>query len=101
MVESGIPVDIVNDYRNTALVEAAKNNRTAVVHYLLMKGANVDKQVRDGWTALHHASVINSTAIIKILLQQGATTNIKNDEGSLPIDLARRRNHEEVVQLLQ
>ena len=46
MVEAEMPVDILDEGGNTALMNAAYNNRTDVVRYLLANGANVDKQNR-------------------------------------------------------
>ena len=56
-----MPVDIDDGDGWTALIRAAFNNRTYVVRYLLNNGANVNKQDRLGWTALHEASIRNST----------------------------------------
>ena len=89
MVESGMPVDIVDEYGYTALMRAAMFNRTDVVCCLLEKGANVDKPLRDGWTALYWASIYNYTDVIKILLQHGARTDNKSNDGITPIDVAR------------
>ena len=104
MVEAGMPVDIVDEYDWTALMNAATttlNNHTDVVHYLLEEGANVDKQHRSGWTALHYASRNNNTNVIRILLQHGARKDIKSNAGNTPIDVARGLNHKEAVGLLE
>ena len=96
-----MPIDIINEFGRTALMLAASYNRTDVVRCLLEKGANVNKQDRDGLTALHEASFQNHTDVIKILVQHGARTDIKNISGSTPIDLARRWDYKEEVDLLQ
>ena len=102
MVESGMPVDIVDEDGSTALMRAAWHNQTDVVRYLLNNGANVNKQNRNGWTALHEASLVyNSTNVIKILLQHGARTDIKDVSYDTPIHVARSRNYKEAVDLLQ
>ena len=103
MVEAGMPVDILDEYGCTALITAALTNRTDVVSYLLANGANVNKQSRDGSTALHYASfnVFNRTDIISVLLQHGASRDIKNKRGSTPIDWARRKKYKEAVDLLE
>ena len=102
MLESGMPIDIADEYGSTALMGAAYNNRTDVVRCLIEKGANVKKQNRyNGSTALHLASSYNHTDVIKILVQHGARTDIKDNDGNTPIDDARIRNHEEAVDLLQ
>ena len=103
MVEAGMPVDITDGYGWTALITAAAaiNNRTDVVRCLLDKGADVNKQNRRGWTALHWASLNNHTDVMRMLLQHGARKDIKNESGRTPIDSARRRNRKEAFDLLE
>ena len=102
MMESGMPVDILDEYGNTALMKAARNNRTDVVRYLLANGANVDKQGRL-WRQQHYTMLLssNKTDVISVLLQHGASRDIKNKFGSTPIDIPRRWNRKEVVDLLE
>ena len=102
MVEAGMPVDIVDKDDKTALMSAARYNKTDVVRFLLEKGANVDKQDHRGWTALHNASSSNNcTDVIRMLLQHGATRDIKSKYGSTPIDRARYWHQEEADGLLE
>ena len=101
MVEAGMPVDIVDKDDKTALMSAARYNKTDVVRFLLEKGANVDKQDHRGWTALHNASSNNCTDVIRMLLQHGATRDIKSKYGSTPIDPARYWHQEEADGLLE
>ena len=102
MLESGMPIDIVDENDYTAHMLAAFYNRTDVVRCLIEKGANVNQQGRDdGYRALHLASLKNHTDVIKILVQHGARTDIKNINGRTPIHLARRWNYKEAVDLLQ
>ena len=103
MVEAGMPVDITDGYGWTALITAAAaiNNRTDVVRCLLDKGADVNKQNREGWTALRVASINNQTDVMWMLLQHGARKDIKDEDGRTPIDHARFWNHKEAVDLLK
>ena len=96
-----MPVDIHDAHGYTALMKAARYNRTDVVHYLLANGANVNKEDHSGETALHIASLYNKTDVISVLLQHGASRDIKNAYGRTPIDCARERKHEKVVYLLE
>ena len=100
MVVAGMPVDIDDGNDSTALTHAVINNRTDVVRYLLNNGADVNKQNRLGWTALHWASLMNYTDVM-ILLQHGARKDIKDKYGNTPIDLARPCNHKEAIDLLE
>lgn len=102
MVDEGMPVDIVNNYGNTALMRAAYRNRTDVVQVLLQNGAAVDKQSNsDGFTALHFASFTSNTDVIRMLLRHGASRDIKSKNGKTPIECTRGMNKEEAVRLLQ
>ena len=78
MVNEGMPVDIVNNYGNTALMRAA-----------------------DGFTALHFASFTSNTDVIRMLLRHGASRDIKSKNGKTPIECTRGMNKEEAVRLLQ
>ena len=102
MVEAGMPIDITDgEYGLTALITAATYNRTDVVRCLLDKGADVNKQDREGMAALHFASGYKYTDVMRMLLQHGARKDIKDIGGITPIDSARWRNHKEAVDLLE
>ena len=101
MVVAGMPVDIDDGDDSTALATAAFNIQTDVVRYLLNNSANVNKQDRWGWAALHWASFMNYTKVMRILLQHGARKDIKNVVGRTPIDSARLSNKKEAVDLLE
>ena len=95
-----MPVDI-DDVFGTALTRAAWNNQTDVARVLLVRGANVNKRGRFGWTSLHETAASNSINVMRILLQHGASADIKDDNDETPIEVARRLNNEEAVCLLQ
>ena len=102
MLDVGVPVDSEHRKIGTALRCAAMRNRTDVTILLLDRGADVNK--RGGWdqsTALHMAAWYNSTDVIELLLKHGASTNIKDRDGSTPIDIARAKNNEAAVRLLE
>ena len=102
MLDGGMPVDSVDWTGFTALQCAAMLDQTDVIHKLLQRGADVNKRDRyDGLTALHWSAMKNNTDAIRLLLQNGASTTIKDDQGLTPIDLARHRNNQEAVLLLQ
>ena len=94
-----MPVDICDEDGFTALMNAAWNNQTDVVRYLLANGANVNKQNVVGATALYYASLLNKTDVISVLLQHGASKDIKDEFGDTPIDWAR--NKKEALDLLE
>ena len=103
MLDAGVPVDSVDPKnRWTALRWAALWNRTDVTQFLLQRGADVNKQ--SGYyhfTALHRAACDNHIGVIEVLLKHGASTNIKDNRGRTPIDVARERNYEAAIRLLE
>ena len=95
-------IDSVGEFGWTELQRAAMTNQTDVIHELLERGANVNKQCDClVLTALNLTAPNNETDVIRLLLQYSASTNIKDDKGHKPIDCARGRNQKEVVFLLE
>ena len=102
MLDGGMPVDSFDGYGRTALQQAARYNRTDVIHELLQRGADVNKRDRYfGLTALHWSAMKNNTDDIRLLLRNGASTTIKEKWGRTPIDCAREENNQEAVLLLR
>ena len=102
MLDVGVPVDSEDEIGRTALECAVVYHKTDVTQLLLSRGADVNK--RSGLhhqTALHKAASNNSTDVIEVLLKHGAWTNIKDRFGDTPIDLARSKNNEAAVRLLE
>ena len=99
LLDGGMPVD---SFDGIALQQAARFNRTDVIHELLQRGADVNKRDRYfGRTALHWSAMNNNTDAIRLLLRNGASTTIKEIWGRTPIDCAREENSQEAVLLLQ
>ena len=91
-------IDSVGEFGWTELQRAAMTNQTDVIHELMGRGANVNKQCDClGLTALHLSTPNNKADVIHLLLQYSAATNIKDDKGQKPIDCARGKNQEEAV----
>ena len=101
LLDAGVPLDI-EEYARTTIQWAAWRNSTDVTELLLIRGANVNKRSCPyHLTALHWAARYNSTDVIEVLLKHGASTNIKDRFGDTPIDLARSKNNEAAVRLLE
>lgn len=63
-------------------------------------GALVDAQTDSGWTPIHFAANDGSQEIIQILLDAGADPILRSISGNAAEDLARDRNHDDIVKLL-
>ena len=91
MLKSGMPINIFDYYGFTALMSAAFSRNDSLVRVLLEKGANVNQQHHlSGKTALHFAVAVplKNNIVIKKLVQHGARTDIRDNRGITPIDLA-------------
>eukprot|EP00435_Cladocopium_sp_Y103_P050291 s2934_g15.t1 len=86
--------------RSAALHEAARSDHTAIVAFLLAKGASVGVQDSDRSTPLHYAAHYGRVEIAKLLLAAKASVDIKDSRGKTPLEWARERGHTEIVNLM-
>lgn len=85
---------------------AERGDREQVEALLVKEGAAVNGRCRGGRTALHEAvykrtkyRTERNLDVVKLLLAHGANTNIKDNYGNLPIDLASDTDSE-ILELL-
>uniref|UniRef100_A0A8C1JQC4 Un-named sa1614 n=1 Tax=Cyprinus carpio TaxID=7962 RepID=A0A8C1JQC4_CYPCA len=64
-----------------------------VADFLFHNCNNLDAQTVKGNTALHYCCQHNKTECLKLLLRAKANTHIKNDNGEMGLDMARRLKH--------
>lgn len=69
------------------LHEAVYNTDPNVLKYFIKKGAPINHQANDGFTALHHAVQLNSLAAVSTLLEHKASIDIKTNTGRSPLDI--------------
>ena len=68
---------------------------------MLAAKGDVNKAGRNGWTPLMDASYRGYVEIVKLLLAAGAKKEKLNSFGKTALTLATRKDHGEIVQLLQ
>ncbi|TLD44337.1 MAG: hypothetical protein FAZ92_03406 [Accumulibacter sp.] len=98
LVEAGADVNL---YGWSPLVYAAFGGRTAVVEYLLIKGAEVNATTPNGSTALLFAARFGHLEVVELLLRNKADPNLANDRGATPIDWALKSDNTDIADLLR
>lgn len=81
---------------NTALIQNAWDPDIATL--LIERGADVNAQNKEGWTALFSAS---SEKLARALLQHGASVTIRDKKGETPLQAAREYGNSGKIALLQ
>jgi len=68
LIDLGFSVDVHNTFGKTPLMWAALNDTKDALELLLGRGAAINAQGNDGWTALHSACSRGKTESTKVLL---------------------------------
>lgn len=85
----------------TLFISAAARGDVNELGRLLEKGADINAQNENGWTALKQAAVNNENAAAQFLLEAGAKPNIPSfDKKTCPIHNAVRNGNAQMVSLL-
>jgi ankyrin repeat protein len=93
---------ILGDVLSDALYAAGRNGHSAVVEYLLSRGANVDAKGVFGATALHWASINGHAGTVDLLISRGANLTIKDVRfDSTPLGWAEEGEHTEIAETLR
>jgi ankyrin repeat protein len=83
----------------TPLHIATVRGDTSAMAALLDAGAKIDTPGEHGYTALHEAAAQRHAATVTLLLSRGASTNIANDDGCTPQQLAELLEHHDITPL--
>lgn len=102
LLSRGAPVDARsrNALENTPLHAAVAGGQRTCVALLVQNGADANASYAGGYTPLHVACLNGDDASARILLGAKARPDARGPEGKLPIDLAREKGHERLVNLL-
>ena len=77
-------IDICDNYNRTALMNACLYGKDEIVEWLLGKGADVNLQDKNGYTALHFSAQEMFASCTQKLLASGANPNIQDVHGNTP-----------------
>merc|ERR1712032_612451 len=90
-VESDADVNAVDKDGNTALHFAAIHNKRLIASMLMWGGVDSCKVNSKGNSALHEAAAADSQDVAYLIVENGgeASKNLKNEEGKVPLEVAR------------
>lgn len=83
-----VGIDAVDNYKRTALMNAALHDNASLIKLLIERKANMDLQDKLGFTALHFALQEANLEATKLLLEHGADPNIADAHGNTPAAVA-------------
>jgi hypothetical protein len=97
--------NVTSRYDGTALIAAAHLGHFAIVETLIEAGAPLDHINNLNWTAVIEAIVLGDggqqhIATLRALVDAGADVNLADGRGSSPLQLARRRGYQAMVDIL-
>ena len=100
LLNNGADIDARMSDNSTPLIQASVMGYASTTKLLLDRGCAVNAVDNHGYTALHWACWFDNTECVKELLAHGADTSIKNNYNETPLDLAKERNYQAVIDLL-
>jgi hypothetical protein len=106
-LENGARFDVFNRYNGSALIPACERGHVETVQLLAnTQGFPIDHVNRLGWTALMEAIVLGNGSkkyqqIVQILKDAGANLTIPDKDGITPLQHARSRGFQEIVDILK
>ena len=105
-IKSGADVNVAVEGLGPSMVVASLGNFSGV-QLLLDRGANINAEDSEGYTALINASVTNSPDMVRLLLSKGANVNAPSNlmvkgkkAGFTPLMIAKAKGRQEIVKLL-
>ena len=97
--------NVTSRYDGTALIAAAHLGHVEIVQTLIRAAAPLDHVNNLNWTALIESIVLGDggrrhTATLKALVDAGANVNLADGRGDTPLQLARARGYQSMVDIL-
>jgi len=90
LLAAGVNVGVKDDYGDTPLILAVKNNKTEIVKLLLARRADVNEKDSNGWSPLILSLFGNDTDLVKLLIEGGADLNAIGNHGWTVLHYAAR-----------
>lgn len=92
LVEKGASLESMNNYRETPLFQAVRNNSLEITALLIKMGANIEHRNKRGETPIYCALRSHEISVIRLLYEAGCETDVKNRFGETPLDIAVKQN---------
>ena len=85
----------------SALHIACKLGHTKIALLLLQRGADVNMQTKTGWIPMHFAVNTGLVELVELLNANGGRADIVNEWMKTPLDIAKERKNEEMLEVLK
>lgn len=97
-----LPIDFIYGGLSSPLITASSHGNTEIVRLLTRApGSNVNRQLRDGATALYMAAINDHFDIVKHLVQNaGADASLSSADGCTPLFAAAHEGYPDIVEFL-
>ena len=103
LLENGVEIDSLDEYGQTALMNAARRGDLDLIQLLIKQGAALNHTAKYRLTALMLA-VINSNAdIVRVLIKAGANVELGGSKpfNSTPLEYAEDHGLDEIATILK
>merc|ERR1711904_705110 len=90
--------NLLSNMQNSPLMDAAHENKTDLASRLILARADVNKQGKQGLSALHLAARRGNPKMVQILMEARADTSQKSDLGT-SLDFAKKNGGLELLEL--
>ncbi len=101
LLDAGMPVNLpTKGSRTTPLHWAADKGASDTLRLLLLHGADLEAEAKNGYVALHFAARSGNTEIIRYLIDADAKVDAVDQAGNTPLHLAALEGHVDTVELL-
>ncbi|NLR91433.1 ankyrin repeat domain-containing protein [Flammeovirga agarivorans] len=106
MIENGADLTLEGEYMKAVVTHKAAYMGNSKIMHMIVKHKDFDKIKNaqgptNGYTPLHDAIWHGNTATAKILLDAGVDTSIVAWDGLTPLDLAKKKGYQDIVDLFQ
>lgn len=98
---AGCKPDIKNNYGDTPLHTASRYGHAGVLRILISAFCNASEVNKNGDSGLHITAAMGRRKLTRILLESGCDPSITNKQGETALDIARRKEFNEVADLIE